>query len=49
MELVKKNYENDILLITKNKKLKETEKYLNSNEIKAFIYNKKKRENFIKL
>ena len=48
MELVKKNYENDILLITKNKKLKETEKYLNSNEIKAFIYNKKKRENFMK-
>ena len=47
MELLKSNYENDILLINKNKELKEIEKYINSPQIKAFFDITKKKENIV--
>ena len=48
MELLKSNYANDILLINKNKELKEIEKYINSPQIKAFFDITKKKENIVK-
>ena len=48
MELLKSNYENDILLNGKIKELKEIEKYLNLSQTKAFISNNKKKESLEK-
>jgi hypothetical protein len=48
MELLKSNYENDILLNGKIKELKEFEKYLNLSQTKAFISNNKKKESLEK-
>ena len=48
MELQKTNYETEILLNTKNKELKEINKYLNSSQTKALILNSKSKEKIIK-
>ena len=48
MELLKANFENDILLNSRNKELKEIQKYLNSNEAKAFFDFTRKKEDIVK-
>ena len=48
MELLKANFENDILLNSRNKELKEIQKYLNSNDAKAFFDFTRKKEDIVK-
>ena len=48
MELLKANFENDILLNSRNKELKEIQKYLNSSEAKAFFDFTRKKEDIVK-
>ena len=48
MELLKANFENDILLNSRNKELKEIQKYLNSSEAKAFFDFTRNKEDIVK-
>ena len=47
MELKKTNFENGILLSSKNKELKEIEKYININQSKILIQNNKSKEKMV--
>ena len=48
MELLKANYENDILLNSRNKELKDIQKLLNSNQAKEFFESYRKKEDIVK-
>ena len=48
MELLKDNYENDILLNSRNKELKDIQKLLNSNQAKEFFESYRKKEDIVK-
>ena len=47
-ELLKSNYENDILLNSRNKELKDIQKLLNSNHAKEFFESYRKKEDIVK-
>ena len=48
IELLKSNYENDILLNSRNKELKDIQKLLNSNHAKEFFESYRKKEDIVK-
>ena len=48
MELLKANYENDILLISRNKELKDIQKFLNSSQAKEFFDTYRKKGDIVK-
>ena len=48
VELLKANYENDILLNSRNKELKDIQKLLNSNQAKEFFESYRKKEDIVK-
>ena len=48
MELLKANYENNILLSSRNKELKDIQKLLNSNQAREFFESYRKKEDIVK-